>query len=339
MPHDGIARRWRIGRHGVIGTLIGAVMVLVISVASASPPREEATAVAGLSASFTQGTVAVEGTTLHYVRGGTGSPLILLHGWPQTWQEWRQVMPALAQSHTVIAFDLPGLGTSSIPRAGFDKTTTAKRIREGVRKLGFTGQVGLLTHDVGSLVGYPYARDFPNEVSRLVAMDVTLSGFGLEDVYGLSFHFGFNMSPAPVPETIMDNDDVPTYLGNLFNGAHHPERIDQQAYFNAYSSPARRSAGYNYYRAFPGDATENQAKAPGHHLQMPVLAMGAQFGFGPAVTGSFSQVADDVRTVIAPDSAHWIEEENSAFVIDCANLFFGPAGVPASRPDLANCVA
>ena len=314
-------------------------MVLVISVASASPPREETSSVAGLSASFTQGTVAVEGTTLHYVRGGSGSPLILLHGWPQTWLEWRAVMPALAQNHTVIAFDLPGLGTSSIPSGGFDKTTTAKRIREGVRKLGFTGQVGLLTHDVGSLVGYPYARDFPNEVSRLVAMDVTLSGFGLEDAYGLSFHFGFNMSPFPVPETIMDNDDVPTYLGNLFKGAHHPERIDQQAYFNAYSSPARRSAGYNYYRAFPGDATENQAKAPGHHLQMPVLAMGAQFGFGPAVAGSFSQVADNVRTVIAPDSAHWIEEENSAFVSDCANLFFGPAGAPAPRPELANCVA
>jgi pimeloyl-ACP methyl ester carboxylesterase len=314
-------------------------MVLVISVASASPPREEASAVSGLSTTFTQGTVAVEGTTLHYVRGGTGSPLILLHGWPQTWAEWRPVMPALAQNHTVIAFDLPGLGTSTIPAGGFDKTTTAKRIREGVRKLGFTGQVGLLTHDVGTLVGYPYARDFPTEVSRLVAMDVTLSGFGLEDAYGLSFHFGFNMSPAPVPETIMDNDDVPTYLGNLFNGAHHPERIDQQTYFNAYSSPARRSAGYNYYRAFPGDATENQAKAPGHHLQMPVLAMGAEFGFGPAVAGSFTQVADDVRTVIAPDSAHWIEEENPAFVIDCANLFFGPAGVPPSRPDLTNCRA
>lgn len=329
MPQNRFARR-----HGLVGVLVGAVMALVVSVASASPPREES----ALSTTFTQGTVAVEGTTLHYVKGGSGAPLVLLHGWPQTWLEWRNVMPALAQSHTVIAFDLPGLGTSSIPSGGFDKATTAKRIREGVRKLGFTGQVSILSHDVGSLVAYPYARDFPSEVSRMAVLDVTLSGFGLEDAYGLSWHFGFNMSPAPVPETIMDNDDVPSYLGLLFNGARHPERIDQQAYFNAYSSPARRSAGYKYYRAFPADAADNQAKAaPKVHL--PVLAMGAQFGFGPAVAQSYSQVADDVRTVIAPDSAHWIEEENSAFLIDCANLFFGsPGGVP-SRPDLANCVA
>jgi pimeloyl-ACP methyl ester carboxylesterase len=281
----------------------------------------------------------VEGTTLHFVRGGTGSPIVLLHGWPQTWVEWRNVMPALAQNHTVIAFDLPGLGTSTIPSGGYDKTTVAKRIREGVRKLGFTGQVGILSHDLGALVAYSYARDFPTEVSRAAVLDVTLSGFGLEQAYGLSWHFGFNMSPAPVPETIMDNDDVPTYLGMLFNSAHHPERINQQAYFNAYSSPARRTAGYGYYRAFPTDITDNQSKAPGHHLQMPVLAMGAEFGFGPFVAQSYSQVADDVRTVIAPDSAHWIEEENSPFLIDCANLFFGPPGGTPSRPELTNCVA
>ena len=330
MPQNRFARR-----HGLVGVLVGAVMALVVSVASASPPREES----ALSATFTQGTVAVEGTTLHYVKGGTGSPLVLIHGWPQTWLEWRNVMPALAQSHTVIAFDLPGLGTSSIPSGGFDKATTAKRIREGVRKLGFTGQVSILSHDLGSLIAYPYARDFPSEVSRIAVLDVTLSGFGLEDAYGLSWHFGFNMSPAPVPETIMDNDDVPSYLGLLFNGARHPERIDQQAYFNAYSSPARRSAGYNYYRAFPADAADNQANAAAKRLHMPVLAMGAQFGFGPAVAQSYGQVADDVRSVIAPDSAHWIEEENSAFLIDCANLFFGPPGGVPSRPDLANCVA
>ena len=313
-------------------------MVLTVSAASASSPREDA-AMSALGSSFTQGTVAVEGTTLHYVKGGSGAPLVLLHGWPQTWVEWAPVMPALAQGHTVIAFDLPGLGTSTIPTGGFDKATTAKRIREGVQKLGFTGQISILAHDVGSLVAYPYARDFPTEVSRLAVLETPLSGFGLENFYGISWHLGFNQTAAPVPETIMDNDDVPTYLGWLFSGAHHPDRIPQQTYFDAYSYPARRTAGYNYYRAFSGDAADNQAKAPGHHLQMPVLAMGAEFAFGPVVAQSFGQVADDVRSVIAPDSGHWISEENPAFLIDCANLFFGPPGGVPSRPELNNCVA
>jgi pimeloyl-ACP methyl ester carboxylesterase len=315
-------------------------MVLVASVASAGAPQgEPTTGRAVFDPSFTHGLVSVNGGILHYVKGGSGSPLILLHGWPQTWYEWAPVMPALAQNHTVIAFDLPGLGNSSIPTSGYDKTTTAARIREGVRKLGFTGQVSILAHDMGSLVAYPYARDFPTEVSRLAVLETPLSGFGLENFYGVSWHLGFNQTAAPVPETIMDNDDVPTYLGWLFSGAHHPDRIPQQVFFDAYSSGNRRTAGYNYYRAFTADGAENQAKAPGHHLQMPVLAMGAEFAFGPFVAQSFSQVADDVRSVIAPDSGHWIAEENTTFLTDCANLFFGPPGGVPSRPELANCVA
>ncbi|OLF10731.1 alpha/beta hydrolase [Actinophytocola xinjiangensis] len=286
---------------------------------------------------FSHGTVAVQGSTLHYVRGGSGPPLILLHGWPQTWWEWSKVMPALAENHTVIAFDLPGLGDSSIPSDGFDKVTTAKRIREGVQKLGFT-QVSLLAHDTGSLVAYPYARDYPNEVTRMAVLETPLSGFGLEDFYGVSFHLGLNQTVAPVPEALIDNDDVSTYLGWMFSGARYPDRIDQAAFFQAYASPARRGAGYEYYRAFAADATNNQANAT-KRLPMPVLAMGAEFTFGPVVANSFSQVGDDVRGVIAPDSGHWIAEENPQFLIDCAELFFGPAGTPAPRPELATCVA
>jgi pimeloyl-ACP methyl ester carboxylesterase len=342
MPHNRITPppRWRVTRRGVAGALAGAAMVLVASVASAGPPHgEPAVGKALFDSSFTHGLVSVEGATLHYVRGGSGSPLVLLHGWPQTWQEWTDVMPALAQSHTVIAFDLPGLGASSIPTGGYDKVTTAKRIREGVRKLGFTGQISILAHDTGSLIAYPYARDYPTEVSRMAVLETPLSGFGLEDFYGVSWHLGFNQSPAPIPETIMDNDEVPTYLGMLFNGARHPDRIDQSVFFQAYSTPARRTAGYNYYRAFAADAADNRAKAPTHPLHLPVLAMGAEGAFGPFVAQSFSQVGDNVRGVVAPDSGHWISEENPTFLIDCAALFFGPSGGVPSRPELANCVA
>ena len=311
--------------------LTAVVVLLVGSAAKAESP------VAKDLPGFSHGTVAVDGTTLHYVRGGEGPPLVLLHGWPQTWWMWSKVMPTLAERHTVIAFDLPGAGDSSIPDGGYDKVTTAKRIRAGVHALGFS-HVSLLGHDLGALVAYPYARDYPTEVDRIAVLESPLSGFGLEDLYGASFHLGLNQTAAPVPERLIDDEDVSTYLGWLFSGAHHPDRIDQGVYFRAYGTAARRTAGYDYYRAFTADAADNRANA-GKRLPMPVLAMGAEFTFGPLVANSFSQVADDVRGVIAPDSGHWIPEENAAFLGACATLFFGPAGVPAPSPELADCVA
>lgn len=322
-------------RHGLYGAVAVVVLFLAGSAASAESPADRP----GYRdlPGFSHGTVAVQGATLHYVRGGSGPPLVLLHGWPQTWLEWAKVMPTLAQDHTVIAFDLPGAGDSSIPSGGYDKVTAAKRIREGVHKLGFT-QISILAHDTGSLIAYPYARDYPTEVARMAVLETPLSGFGLEDFYGISFHLGLNQNAAPVPEKLIDDEDVPVYLGWLFSGARHPDRIDQADYFRAYATGARRSAGYEYYRAFAADAANNQANAS-RRLQMPVLAMGAEGAFGPFVATSFSQVADDVRGVVAPDSGHWIPEENTPFLAACATLFFGPQGVPAPSTALANCVA
>jgi pimeloyl-ACP methyl ester carboxylesterase len=286
--------------------------------------------------SFQQGTVPVSGGLIHYVRGGSGPPLVLLHGWPETWWSWHKVMPTLARTHTVIALDLPGLGSSTVPADGYDAASTARRIRQAVNGLGFH-EVEILAHDLGTLVAYPYARDFPDEVTRLAVLDAPLNGFGLEEAYGLSWHFLFNATPAPIPEKIIDGqDDVKTYLGMLFNLAHHPEAIDRERYFRAYAVPVRRSAGYDYYRAFATNATDNKANAS-KKLTMPVLAMGAQYAFGPAVAQSFRQVANDVRQVVAPDSGHWIPEENPRFVIDCATLFFGSPPAQPLPPDLAAC--
>ncbi|MEU1969705.1 alpha/beta hydrolase [Micromonospora sediminicola] len=305
-----------------------------VAIPTAAPAGHGEQRISGLS--LRQGNVTVDGATLRYTIAGSGSPLVLLHGWPQTWWSWNKVLPALASQHTVIAFDLPGLGASTPPASGYDKATTAKRIRQGVNQLGYR-QVALLGHDVGALVAYAYARDFPTEVTRMGAVETPLSGFGLENLYGVSWHFLFNASPAPIPERIMDNDDVPTYLGMLFDGARHPEAIDRNVYYRAYADPVKRKAGYEYYRAFAADAADNQANAQSKRLAIPVMAMGAEFVFGPAVAASFQQVASDVRTVVAPDSGHWIPEENAQFFSDCALLFFGPAGGAAPRPELTNC--
>jgi pimeloyl-ACP methyl ester carboxylesterase len=289
------------------------------------------------NSTFDEGMVSIDGGQLHYVTGGTGPALLLLHGWPETSWAWHKVMPELARTHTVITLDLPGLGESTIPAGGFDAASTARKVRQAVRALGHTGQIEIMGHDLGALVAYPYARDFPTEVSRMAVLETPLNGFGLESVYGLSFHFGLNSSPKPIPENIIDDTDVSTYLGMLFNGAHHPEAIDQGKYFRAYSTQSHRSAGYEYYRAFAENAANNQANA-GNRINMPVMAIGAQYVFGPGVAASFRAVANDVREVVAPDSGHFIPEENPAFLIACAGYFFGSAS--ATPPaELASCKA
>lgn len=301
-----------------------------------APRGQVAFDLTGFNKTFSQGTVPVEGANLHYVKGGSGPALVLLHGWPETSWAWHKVMPELAKTHTVIAFNLPGLGKSSIPADGYDAANTARRIHQGVQALGYD-KIQLMGHDLGALIAYPYAKQFPNSVTRMAVLETPLNGFGLEGVYGLSFHFGLNGSPQPIPENIVDDEDVSTYLGMLFKNTAHPEAIDTEVYYRAYSTEARRTAGYEYYRAFPANAQYNQANAS-PQVSLPVMAMGAQYVFGPGVAASFRAVASDVREVVAPDSGHFIPEENPAFLIACAGYFFGDPSVTPPA-ELASCKA
>jgi pimeloyl-ACP methyl ester carboxylesterase len=331
-------------RRNAVGVLAAVVVAVCLATAcstgSGSVPGEPVEGPARFDDAFQHGMVDVDGGSIHYVRGGQGPPIVLLHGWPQTWWEWHKVMPELARDHTVIAVDLPGLGDSGAPADGYDKATTARRVRQAVHQLGFT-QVEVLAHDIGSMVGYAYARDFPSEVTRLAVLDAPLPGFGLESYYGISWHFLFNASEAPIPEDILDDDDVESYLGHLYDlGSRHPDAVDRETFFRAYRDPADRTAGYNYYRALAVDAEDFRAKATSSRLSIPVLAIGAENSFGPGVADSFRGVADDVHEVIAPDSGHWIPEENPPFVIDCARAFFDSAQQrtdAAGGPEVVGC--
>jgi pimeloyl-ACP methyl ester carboxylesterase len=290
-------------------------------------------------AGFRQGKAAASGGSLHYVIGGSGPVLVLLHGWPETWWEWRNVMPTLAKDHTVIAFDLPGLGESDIPSSGYDASTTADRIHQAVNALGYHS-VSVIGHDLGVLVAYDYARDYPSEVARLAVLESPLNGFGLESAYTLSFHFLFNQAPSPTPENIINNSLAEqTYLNYIYSFSHNQAVIDRSVYYAAYASPANREAGYNYYRAFPQNASDNQAKAS-PKLTIPVLAMGGQYSFGAGIAASFDNVATDVHAVVAPGSGHFIPEEVPGFLSECAELFFSASANPTPpSSDYASCVA
>jgi pimeloyl-ACP methyl ester carboxylesterase len=120
---------------------------------------------------------SVNGIQIHYVMGGKGDPIVLLHGFPQSWYEWRHIMPALAKNYTVVAPDLRGFGDSSKPVTGYDGKTTAEDIYQLLSQLGFNKPIFLVAHDVGAQTAYSYAAAHPNNVTKLVIMDFPYPDF------------------------------------------------------------------------------------------------------------------------------------------------------------------
>ena len=268
---------------------------------------------------FSHHTASVNGIQMHYVIGGQGDPVVLLHGWPQTWYEWRHIMPALAKNYTVITPDLRGLGDSSKPFTGYDGNTTAEDIYQLVSQLGFQ-KIYLVGHDVGVLTAYSYAASHPNNVSKLVILDVPpLPPPGFENC---CWWFRFHQTPD-IPETLTAGKER-EYLSWFYRFAYNPEAItedDIDKYVASYSAPGGMRAGFEYYRAFPITLEQNKEHA-NVRLPMPVLALGGEYSFGTAALTSMKSLAIDVRGGIVPLSGHWIPEEQPDFLAKQLASFF-----------------
>jgi pimeloyl-ACP methyl ester carboxylesterase len=264
---------------------------------------------------------------MHYVIGGQGDPVVLLHGWPQTWYEWRHAMPALAKNYTVIAPDLRGLGDSSKPPTGYDGKTIAEDIHQLVTQLGFR-TIFLVGHDIGTLVAYAYAAEHPTEVRRLVVMDVPIPSF-LPPGRPISWWIIFHSIPD-VPEALAEGKER-EYLSWFYqNRAYNPAAITQadiDEYVSHYSAPGGMRAGFEYYRAVPQDTIQNLNYSK-TKLTMPVLALGAGYDrIGgnitmPSIIYGMNQVGQNVQGIIVPNSGHWIPEEQPEFVVKLLNNFF-----------------
>jgi pimeloyl-ACP methyl ester carboxylesterase len=259
---------------------------------------------------FSHHTADVNGVRLHYVRGGQGDPIVLLHGWPQTWYEWRHVMPGLAQQYTVIAPDLRGMGDSEIAANGYDKRTLASDIYELVRQLGFR-QILLVGHDLGGQVAYAYACDRPQDVSRLAILEAPIPGLpGWEEAKAATWHFAFHSIPD-LPEALVEGKER-FYLSWFYRHyAHNPNAIapeDIDEYVRTYSAPGKMQAGFDYYRAFSEDAKHNQ-KFVDAKLEMPVLALGGEDCLNDFPLRQLETVAINIRGGGIPRAGHWIAEE------------------------------
>ncbi len=260
------------------------------------------------------------GLRLHYVTAGDGNQIIvLLHGFPQTWWEWRHVIPILADAgFRVIAPDYRGAGSSSRPSGGYDKRTLADDIHSLLHEhLKIEQKVILVGHDIGLMVAYAYAESYRDAVSHLVVMDAPLPGTTLFDSIRSDprlWHFAFH-GARDIPEMLVAGRER-QYLQAFFNARiFDPSALsedDLDLYTSAYSAPGAMRAGFEVYRAFDQDVQDNRdALKRNGKLTIPVLAVfGSISNTGPRVEEMMREVASNVTGLGVPDAAHWIAEEN-----------------------------
>lgn len=284
--------------------------------------RAEGVAVRGerVPGGFTEQTARVGDVTINYVRGGRGSPLVLLHGYPQTWYMWRKVLPELAQHYTVIAPDLRGAGRSDAPAEGYDKKTLASDVRGLLTQLGLEGDLTLVGHDIGTMVAYAYAAAHRDQVSKLVLTEAPIPDQSLYQAPSLTpqgpglWNFGFFSLPNGLPEQIVDGREalwVDRFIDSMEVQKTGIAGEDVDEYAGYLQDDAHLRASFEYFRALPQDVADN-AEYGKTKLAMPVLALGARASLGDLVPTQVAQYATTVSGGVVEDSGHWIFEERPA---------------------------
>src|SRR5712672_4821631 len=269
-------------------------------------------------------TAEVDGVQLHYLTAGQGpAVVILLYGYAETSLMWKPIMPLLAERFTVIAPDLPGIGDSAIPADGADMKAAAIRIHALARKLGVE-KARVVGHDIGLMVAYAYAVQFPSETEKLVVMDAFLPGVeGGDAVYNNPnlWHFRFH---GPTPEALVKGRERMyfDYYWNDFaaDKNHSLPEADRAAYAAAYARPGRMKAGWAYFDSFP-QAAKDFAEWSRTKLTMPVLSIGGEKSLGEVLGQQMKLVATEVRVVLLKNAGHWILEEQPRETTDALVKF------------------
>ncbi len=245
-------------------------------------------------------TAEINGVKLHYLTAGHGVPLVLLHGYAETSLMWRPIIPTLAERFTVIAPDLPGIGDSDIPADGLDMKSAAIRIHDLVKSLGVQ-KAEVVGHDIGLMVAYAYAAQFPAEVTKLVLMDAFLPGVpGWEAVYNNPqiWHFRFN---GPTPEALVQGREriYFDYFWNDFaaDKNHSIPEAAREAYAAAYARPGRMRAGWAYFVSFL-QAAKDFAQLSQTKLTMPVLSIGGDKANGAVLGEQVKIVAPNATMIV-----------------------------------------
>lgn len=302
-------------------TVMSWALILAVTVASVSTQLSCNSTSAGVEANRSsegqEKDAIVNGVQLHYTVMGHGSPVVLLHGYAETSHMWVPAMVELAKQHTVIAPDLRGAGLSEKPAGGYDKKSMAQDIHALVTSLGYT-HVEIVGHDIGLMVAYAYAAQYPQATDRLVLMDAFLPGIGnWKDVWLMRdlWHFHFH---GEVPLALVAGRER-TYFEHFWNDfAADPKRsvpeADRRLYAQAYARPGAMRAGFEYFRNFEQDAKDFQDLSR-TKLVMPVLVLTGEKASGTFLIDQAKLVASNVRGQVIAGSGHWLMEEAPSQVI------------------------
>jgi pimeloyl-ACP methyl ester carboxylesterase len=284
----------------------------------------------GFTATFTSRYVDTGELRQHVVTGGEGPPLLLVHGWPQTWYAWRLVMPALARDFTVIAPDQRGTGLSGKPAGGYDTGALAGDMAALMDALGHQ-RFAAAGHDTGMWIGYALAADHPGRLDRLAVAETPLPGlspspplFTNAHLNDALWHFAFNRLADVNEQLVTGREDI--YFGWQF-ASKAAKKLPGYAvshYVDALaSSPEALHASFAIYRALDTTIAQNQERKT-RRLTLPILGIGGQYSLGEQVADTMKLGADNVQTLVVPGCAHWVPEEAPEQTLAALTSFLAP---------------
>jgi len=274
---------------------------------------------------FKHGFTTIDGLQMHFVTGGNGpETIVLLHGFPQSWYEWRHIMPELLNGHSVIAIDLPGLGDTTGSLRSYDKKTLASYVHRLLMSLGIDSGVKLVAHDFGSALAYALAANYRDQIAGLLILDFPVVGRFLtfEKIKPLSFHFSF-FTEKPLAENLVAGRERQflSYFFERLSVDAVPVLKGLEEYSRVYSRPGVWHSGMEWYRAWPADELDNieYMKRP---LTIPVRILAQQTTFEPFFR-ALKDAAPDATGRFVDGSGHWLPEEQPEEVLSEIRAFFG----------------
>jgi pimeloyl-ACP methyl ester carboxylesterase len=285
---------------------------------------------AGFAGTFTSRYVDTGDLRQHVVIGGEGPPLLLVHGWPQTWYAWRLVMPALARDFQIVAPDQRGTGLSGRPADGYDTGTLAGDLVALMDALGHQ-RFAMAGHDTGMWIGYALAADHPGRLDRLAVAETPIPGlspspplFGNSHLNAALWHFAFNRLAGVNDQLAQGREDI--YFGWQFAtkaAKQLPDYAVRHYVDTLAASPEALDASFAIYRALDATIAQNQQRKE-RRLTLPVLAIGGAHSLGEQVADTMKLGADDVQALAVPGCAHWVPEEAPEEMLAALTAFLAP---------------
>lgn len=300
---------------------------------------------ASLAGDFTSAYAEVNGTRLHHVTGGAGEPLILLGGWPQTWWQFRKILPELALRYRVTAVDLRGMGGSAKPESGYDKKTMARDIHELIQHLGHRSAF-VVGHDIGASLGYHLAANFPESVRRLVTIDLGVPDLSWQVIPmlpssddqeaalehgrgGYPWWFALNQL-RELPEMLLTDRFrviIDWLYGHMLLDQSSVDEEARRIYARAYDSPDAIRAGNGWYQTMRQDIADLATYEP---VTMPILTLAGEESYPVLREQMSSDKGTDILVVEVKGSGHYIAEEQPERVLRELAAFFAPSAVTGS---------